>query len=275
MKTLPRKLESANNNVIFSQVEFNDPKASPADVAAEMAAATSTAPPGAAVRQRQPPRLHPHQAAPDFEEGPHSQLGEDEFFDAVEDALDRIQAEQTSADRLKKVHVEETPGCEGEGAPWQPEPASLSHPLWAEIDRTTLEQLRYARMMPGEDGVWELFAEEGEMKMYKREEEVDGMVVDPLKALHQVRGVSARELCLHFFAPEFRMEWEITLDKVSQYISEVLSNMLVAGGCVGEGVQRHAALPATAQAHLAGRPARLLLLVAPTPHHAWRPQFSG
>ena len=26
------------------------------------------------------------------------------------------------------------------------------------------------------------------MKMYKREEEVDGMVVDPLKALHQVKG---------------------------------------------------------------------------------------
>ena len=31
-------------------------------------------------------------------------------------------------------------------------------------------------------------AEDGEMKMYKREEEVDGMVVDPLKALHQVKG---------------------------------------------------------------------------------------
>lgn len=38
------------------------------------------------------------------------------------------------------------------------------------------------------EGVWELFAEDGQMKMYKREEEVDGMVMDPLKALHQVRG---------------------------------------------------------------------------------------
>ena len=36
--------------------------------------------------------------------------------------------------------------------------------------------------------VWELFAEDGQMKMYKREEEVDGMVMDPLKALHEVRG---------------------------------------------------------------------------------------
>ena len=38
------------------------------------------------------------------------------------------------------------------------------------------------------EGVWELFAEDGQMKMYKREEEVDGLVMDPLKALHQVRG---------------------------------------------------------------------------------------
>ena len=39
------------------------------------------------------------------------------------------------------------------------------------------------------------------MKMYKREEEVDGMVVDPLKAIHQVTGVTARELCHYFFDP--------------------------------------------------------------------------
>ena len=49
--------------------------------------------------------------------------------------------------------------------------------------------------------MWELFAEEGEMKMYKREEEVDGLVVDPLKAIHQVSGVTAKELCHFFFIP--------------------------------------------------------------------------
>ena len=39
------------------------------------------------------------------------------------------------------------------------------------------------------------------MKMYKREEEVDGMVVDPLKAIHQVTGVTAKELTHYFFNP--------------------------------------------------------------------------
>ena len=53
----------------------------------------------------------------------------------------------------------------------------------------TKEQLHYARMeVDAVDGVWELFAEDGEMRMYKREEEKDGLVVDPLKALHSVRG---------------------------------------------------------------------------------------
>lgn len=33
-------------------------------------------------------------AGPDFEEGPHSQLGEDEFYDAVESALDKFEEEQ-------------------------------------------------------------------------------------------------------------------------------------------------------------------------------------
>ena len=54
--------------------------------------------------------------------------------------------------------------------------------------------------------MWELFAEDGEMKMYKREEEVDGMVVDPLKALHTVSNVTARELCHYFWSPDVRLE---------------------------------------------------------------------
>lgn len=46
------------------------------------------------------------------------------------------------------------------------------------------------------------------MKMYKREEEVNGLVVDPLKACHMVKGVTAREMCHYFFMPEYRNDWE-------------------------------------------------------------------
>jgi collagen type IV alpha-3-binding protein len=58
------------------------------------------------------------------------------------------------------------------------------------------------------EGGWQLFAEDGEMRMYKREEEIAGMVVDPLKAVHTVKGVTGREMCHYFFSSDFRMDWE-------------------------------------------------------------------
>ena len=37
---------------------------------------------------------------------------------------------------------------------------------------------------------WMLIAEDGEMKVYKREVEENGMVVDPLKAVHTVQVIT-------------------------------------------------------------------------------------
>ena len=40
----------------------------------------------------------------------------------------------------------------------------------------------------GEKGAWELFCEDGEMKLYTRElVTADGMVLDPLRAVHCVK----------------------------------------------------------------------------------------
>lgn len=153
-------------------------------------------------------------SGPDFEEGPHSQIGEDEFYDAVENALDKFEEELEFRDKLKEISLKQLEDTIEED--------SKKHSLWLEIDEVTKQQLHYARLLPGKDGVWELFAEDGEMRMYKREEEVDGMVVDPLKALHQVRGVTARELCHYFFSPDVRMEWETTVEQAS--VIEKISN---------------------------------------------------
>lgn len=85
---------------------------------------------------------------------------------------------------------------------------------FSQIDRVCREQLHYAREGVGQDGNgWQIFADEGEIKMYKREEEVNGMVMDPLKAYHSVKGVTAREMCHYFFMPEFRNDWESELGK--------------------------------------------------------------
>ncbi|OXA62811.1 Collagen type IV alpha-3-binding protein [Folsomia candida] len=140
---------------------------------------------------------------PDCEEGPHSALKEDEFYDAVELGLERLEAEQDFRDRLKSI------------APISaPESEARMHPLWPEIERVSLEQLHYARLGVGE-GAWELFAEDGEMRMYRREEELNGNVVDPLKAVHTVRGVTGHEMCHYFFDPDVRLEWETTVEQVT------------------------------------------------------------
>jgi len=159
----------------------------------------------------------PVKVGPDFEEGPHSQIGEDEFYDAVESELDRLEIELEKKElHLRCPTVEPSQG-----------PGYTQHKLASVINDVTANQLKYARISVGpEEGVWELFAEDGEMKMYKREEEMDGMVVDPLKAIHQVSGVTAKELCHYFFSPDVRLEWEHTIDDMS-VIEKIDENTLI------------------------------------------------
>uniref|UniRef100_A0A646QCI9 Ceramide transfer protein n=1 Tax=Hemiscolopendra marginata TaxID=943146 RepID=A0A646QCI9_9MYRI len=148
---------------------------------------------------------------PDFEEGPHSAINEEEFFDAVDASLDKMdnEEEKRQLNRLKMKQPVKTH-------------ASLTqHTLWPEINHVTMEQLKYAKMCVGEGG-WNLFAEEGEMKMYKREVEEGGMVVDPLKAVHTVTGITGHEMCHHFFDPENRLEWENTIE--SMRVLEIIAD---------------------------------------------------
>jgi collagen type IV alpha-3-binding protein len=110
--------------------------------------------------------------------------------------LDRLDEEQAFKERLKSITTVDAPVSE-----------ARLHSLWPEIDKLVAQQLHYARLGVGE-GAWELFAEDGEMKMYRREEEINGNVVDPLKAVHTVRGVTGHEMCHYFFDPDVRLEWE-------------------------------------------------------------------
>ncbi|XP_030764676.1 collagen type IV alpha-3-binding protein [Sitophilus oryzae] len=148
--------------------------------------------------------IHP---GPDLEEGPHSVLGDDEFYDAVESGLDKMEEEQEFRDRLKSGQIPVTP---------PPISPAVQHRLWPEIDKMVKQQVAMARMGIGECGTgWQLFAEDGEMKMYRREEEVDGMVVDPLKAVHVVKGITGHEVCHYFFSPKYRYDWETTLEHMT------------------------------------------------------------
>lgn len=100
-----------------------------------------------------------------------------------------------------------------------------------EVDEVTKNQLHYAQMGLGQDGTsngggWQLFAEDGRMRLYSRELEVDGLVCDPLKAVHVVKGVTAHEMCHKFFNPAVRFEWEETLESM-KVVDVIDANTLV------------------------------------------------
>lgn len=44
--------------------------------------------------------------------------------------------------------------------------------------------------------------------MYRREVEENGIVLDPLKATHSVKGVTGHEVCHFFWDTAYRNDWE-------------------------------------------------------------------
>lgn len=44
--------------------------------------------------------------------------------------------------------------------------------------------------------------------MYRREVEENGIVLDPLKATHSVKGVTGHEVCHYFWDTTYRNDWE-------------------------------------------------------------------
>ncbi|KAL3867074.1 hypothetical protein ACJMK2_044307 [Sinanodonta woodiana] len=148
---------------------------------------------------------------PDFEEGPHCAIKEDEFFDAVDASIDKLVQEEEN-----KIAIKTT----------KPPPKILlqpSNPYYDEINEVVSRHIHriYEKTKGGED-TWECIAEEGELKVYKREIEENGIVLDPLKAVHTVTGITGHEVCHHFWDIKVRMDWEATLESsdVVEWLSE-------------------------------------------------------
>lgn len=46
------------------------------------------------------------------------------------------------------------------------------------------------------------------VQVYRREVEENGIVLDPLKATHSVKGVTGHEVCHYFWDTAYRTDWE-------------------------------------------------------------------
>jgi len=155
--------------------------------------------------------------SPDMQEGPNCAIGEDEFFDAVDAQLDQMELEDERIEAFKYLHQSQPVHVE----------MPTEHTLYEEVQNVVKKHLIYcdptAQELRTEEG-WQIIAEEGEMRIYKKEVENDeGIVLDPLQIIHEVRGVTAREICNYFWDVKHRMEWEITIDQpptVLEYCGE-------------------------------------------------------
>jgi collagen type IV alpha-3-binding protein len=178
------------------------------------------------------PRVRAYQyAGPDFEEGPHSALNEEEFFDALEMAYQTEELEHMQ----HREEREERDGVEEEAPSQQNVPSMMEDSLVPEascpeeIQHKSITGIshsmsplvhkkakQYARYLFDEVGTnWNVVYEDGDMKVYRRELEEEGVVVDPLKSFYTASNVSAREVTNYFFDYDTRMEWEGTIESAT------------------------------------------------------------
>ncbi|XP_061116939.1 ceramide transfer protein-like isoform X4 [Conger conger] len=179
-----------------------------------------------------------HFGGPDYEEGPNSLINEDEFFDAVEAALDRQDKmeEQTQSEKSRTHRPAPAPSgdvyCSVGTHRFAPKPRSCStidlvsasdaHRFSAQVEEMVQNHMTYSLQDVGGDANWQLVVEEGEMKVYRREVEENGIVLDPLKATHAVKGVTGHEVCHYFWNTEVRNDWETTIENF--HVVETLSD---------------------------------------------------
>uniref|UniRef100_A0A8C5CFU2 Ceramide transfer protein n=1 Tax=Gadus morhua TaxID=8049 RepID=A0A8C5CFU2_GADMO len=149
-------------------------------------------------------------------EGPNSLINDDEFFDAVEAALDRqdlmeeqSHCEKTRLHRSIPVPSEDLYSSTG------------SHRYSDKVEEMVQNHMTYSLQDMGGDANWQLVVEEGEMKVYRREVEENGIVLDPLKATHSVKGVTGHEVCNYFWDTAYRNDWETTIENFN--VVETLS----------------------------------------------------
>jgi len=85
------------------------------------------------------------------------------------------------------------------------------HRYSLKVEDVVAEHIKYSRQQ-SDDSEWKIVEDDGDMKVFIRETEMDGVTCDPIKATTVVEGVSAFEICSAFFLPEFRLLWDPSLD---------------------------------------------------------------
>uniref|UniRef100_A0A8B9DVS1 Ceramide transporter 1 n=1 Tax=Anser cygnoides TaxID=8845 RepID=A0A8B9DVS1_ANSCY len=101
-----------------------------------------------------------HFGGPDYEEGPNSLINEEEFFDAVEAALDRQDKmeEQSQSEKVRLHWPTSLPSGDAYSAVG-------THRFVQKVEEMVQNHMTYSLQDVGGDANWQLVVEEGEMKV--------------------------------------------------------------------------------------------------------------
>ena len=92
----------------------------------------------------------------------------------------------------------------------------MRHRFAGDVEEKVKEHLEASfNISESDSSKWELLTTDEELKLFRTELIKDGVVCDPMKAVHKVRGVTGRELCYYFWETSCRKEWDHTIDELN------------------------------------------------------------
>ena len=141
---------------------------------------------------------------PDMVEGPNSLMTDDQWFDAIEDAVDAAYSEAPLALPLKDT----TPAN-------KKKKISPEHKNWLLLADSQVKNSLNAF----KDGAkpWELVNKDGDIVVSRRDEDLpDGKSTEYIKTEVTFPGISAKEVCTYYNALKYRKEWEAVVERCNQ-----------------------------------------------------------
>lgn len=142
-------------------------------------------------------------------QGPH--LNEDQFFDAIEETLDKM---DNLEETLLKLEVKED----------KPDTSSdkADHRMYNQMQELINKYVQLSKQDPENDPSWQPVSNSGVTRIYRKEEEQNGVLLDYLVATTEVEGVTAGEMSEVFHDGKMKLKWDHTIeaDKLLETLDE-------------------------------------------------------
>eukprot|EP00040_Diaphanoeca_grandis_P002845 m.22868 g.22868 ORF g.22868 m.22868 type:complete len:647 (+) comp13987_c0_seq2:396-2336(+) len=137
---------------------------------------------------------------PDMQEGPHSLLTEEAWFDALDSA------EEINNAKTVEALVESTTSTNDEEGDDKSEDPEVKATKYDSMLKENLKEFEASRL--GVDGVWEIVAEDDGMIISRSQAIMGDATIDKNKTEAIFQGLTAKEICNYFSLPEVKTDWE-------------------------------------------------------------------